>query len=426
MEKGKFSKKYKVLTKKDIIDSSGKRILNHKLDESTTHSMKKAINIISIDPDKSETYGSASFKELQFASDIDVYEETNCCTTKEAINKLSKQIKELVKRVEDVKKYFFVELKAGLDNRYNIYLGYYCPFSKKILDYRPMEIKEQIKKLYDTKLLNKVEYDECIKILSSKEIDKYHFDILFDLLREHRIVRWSGEDILKGYKMLPLDVKMTLEESLTYPTVCKVDIWANVNKKMVELSNFFIIYEKNKEGFTVPLAGSNIIKDLQQEIIKFGTGLQYKPYKCAKRLWSLCVAIQDIETIQALTPLFNSDGSRVNQVISEIDLLTKMFSVIDKKDLPLDTMFNQIDQFKYTLSFVNNIKLNKNIFEKIDYIIENQSKLSMDKIIKELDDMKNHLKPLLDKFTISYLQSKKLDPIPLRFFDKLITDDCKP
>ncbi len=400
--------------KNDLINPSP--ILEKKDKKSLTTSIHKAIRLVSIDPDEVELFGSFAFKDLKFPTDIDLIEYYHgCCTVEEVSKKSAKEIQNLTKKVINEKGYYVSELKAGIDAIYDIDLGNY---TKNVLtNWDAVEVNEQIKELLDKKLLTQQEYDD-MHVLVKPDIKNLEYEKLHDMVREKYIIRWDEKDILAGYKMLEGNRKRTLSDSLHDKTPVKLDIWAPINNKYIEVTNFFILSSKNQYLNTTEkdLEKSSILKSLINEAVKFASGIHYKPYKMAKRLWSIALFIKDIDTLKLITPLLNSDASRLNQIIGDVSVIILMIDKI--KYPPYEFLLNEMDNFKTPLSNVTDIKVDTNaIFSKIDLIVNNHKHIDKNKLFIILGYIKQTLQDAVNSYALDYMKKVNLYPIPQHFLN---------
>jgi hypothetical protein len=99
---------------------------------------------------------------------------------------------------------------------------------------------------------------------------KAGLDYRFPEDRNKYIIRWSSNDVLAGLKILDGGVVKTLVDALDDPTVVKFDIWAPIEGRYVEVSNFMILQMVDKDGNVTFLNGiqpdyvSSIINDIRQ------------------------------------------------------------------------------------------------------------------------------------------------------------------
>lgn len=389
-------------------------LLERKNPNSYSNDIHDAINIISIDPEETEVFGSFAFKALKFPTDLDLLEEVKgCCSKEDVINKVEKEIKNVVKRIMKSKDSYVSELKAGLDKVYMIDLG---EFKKNILsnfDYE--QVGEDVTNLYENGYLTEEEYNEIMKYVKPN-ITNIQYQHLFDLLRDKWIIRWNDSEILKGKKELSNGREITLNQALYDKTLIKLDMWAPINNRYVEVTNFFILRSIDKQGNEEDInLELDIIPDLVEEVLKFMSGLFYKPYKYAKRLWSLSLAIRDIETIKLITPLLNSDASKLNIINSDISVIVGMIERIKKP--PINFLVKEIDNFKNIISNISSIKLQEDkLYKEIEYIVDNYFKMEKDDFIARLNRIKEYLQSEINEYALTYMKGVGLYPLPEKFY----------
>lgn len=389
-------------------------LLDRKNPNSYSSDINNAIKIISIDPEETEVFGSFSFKALKFPTDLDLLEEVEgCCNKEDIVNETEKDIKDVVRKIMKSKDSYVSELKAGLDKIYMIDLG---EFKKNILtgfDYKKVAL--QLDQLRKYGFLTDDEFDEVIQYVKPN-ITNLEYQKLFDFIRNKFIIRWNQDEIIKGKKSLPNNRTITLNDALYDKTLVKLDMWAPINNRYVEVTNFFVIRSVDKSGHKEDVnLELDIIPDLLEEVLKFMSGLYYKPYKYAKRLWSLALAIRDIETIKLITPLLNSDASRLNVINNDISVIIGMIENISKP--PIHFLIKEIDNFKNIIGNISSIKLKEDqLFEQIDDIVQNYYKMEKEKFIESLEAIKDYLQEEINQYALNYMKSVNLYPLPEKFY----------
>jgi len=196
-------------------------------------------------------FGSATYRIQKYPGDLDVHEVfTGCCDIKSVINKFEKILKNIVKNEESKPEHYVVEVKAGLDQRYDIDVGRLLNGRFYIND---KEIKKKLKYFEQNNLLNEKEIKQIKNVLKKEYPNQNDYDTVYNILRERKILRWTADEILKGYKILPGDKKITLNKALYSKTFAKIDVIALINGKFVEITNFFILMYEDRKGKLHPI-----------------------------------------------------------------------------------------------------------------------------------------------------------------------------
>jgi len=117
--------------------------------------MVEIVNTISDDPAESNTVGSASYAAFKYPSDIDLFSVMNeyAVTKEKALDQFQKKIKNIIRKVQNAKGFFFSDFKCGSDERY-----FWEKDSKAYLG-------SNIFKLLKDGLINDTDYKELLSYL---------------------------------------------------------------------------------------------------------------------------------------------------------------------------------------------------------------------------------------------------------------------
>lgn len=381
------------------------QIISNKLPSSYPKYAIENMNLVSIDKERSIPIGTFSYAATLYPSDIDVFESVKYGHSEnEVVDFFAKSIQKIVYEISRRKYYYILEVKVGIDYRYDF----------KIQD---LEAMTRINKLYSNHLLS----DEDIIILNDDP------EVANDLLRKHSVLRWSVRDIIIGYKPLPGGVVMSLHDAIRAKSQINIEVIGLINGKFTDLSNFFVLIYTDKNGREhVVNASQELISDfptfftkqLRANIKK----LYYSPifhdyYKLIKRYWSYGRFTKDQQLIEKILPIVNSSLAIVGQKKSEITTLVKLVEHTRLRDVPMDSFKNQVSNIKLSLAGVLGLdnETKQYIDEQIDTIV-NQD-LSPDKIINILDGVKEILKEYSSEKAFQYLQSVGLAPPPDKYIN---------
>lgn len=394
-------------------------ILQTRNKKSFNKDILRAVKVLSIDPDMSQVFGSANYKMQPYPGDVDTSEvvEFNG-NMNDAINYLEIELKKIVKNIFDIDGYYITEIKAGLDNDFDI-LDVGKLVKGKIIGYDPLTIIKALKSLYDYKLLTLKELDEFLSFVVPN-IKKEHFEELYNMARNKLILRWSAAEFLRGYKIMYPNRRISLNEALHSKTMVKIDMLAPINNKYIEVTNFYILQYIDKNGKVrfVNLDDNhfkNVIPSLAVEIDKlYYNSIFYNPLKMAKRMWSMSRIRKDMPSIEKLTPLLRSDAGLLAQMNSELETVIMIFERVNT--LPYSILFSQLNDMKGRLEGIIQIKLDTiKLFDLIDSVTSGD--LSREQSIKSLKEFKKYIKDKMIKFAEVYLKKVKMLPPPSKFLD---------
>lgn len=328
-------------------------MIKKKLISSYSIPVNKAIHLITFEPGV-EPVGSFAYKIL-FPGDIDLREQiTECCDKNEAVQKIANDIKLIVRRLISEPGYYLADFKAGLDKRY--------PKS-----------------------------------------------------RDSFILRWDEADIIKGYKILPGGIKYTLEEALMDPTIVKLDMWAPINGRYVEVSNFMILMYEDEMGNVELLNGPqpDYIQSIKEDIQTYFSKESLNAFKATKRMMLLAKAFDDNKNLEKILPLINSGAGLLYQVVSDMNTISEMVEKLGNR-APYEYLFREIDNFKERLSYIYEFTFDEIMVDmKINNIVMN--KLIGAQLIEQLDQITKYLLQILNETTLMYDKVNGLYPPPLMY-----------
>src|SRR5271166_2550978 len=147
---------------------------------------------------------------------------------------LTKQFQKIVSNILKSDNFFYSEIKAGLDKRYKFDIGN-LENNKYILS---QEMNTIPKDLFDNGLLEKNEMKAIDHILRKGNLDGNDYDIISNLFRDHYVLRWTSNDIIKGYHKVK-GMTYYLQDVILDKTPLKIDmIMVTVEDRFLEVTNF--------------------------------------------------------------------------------------------------------------------------------------------------------------------------------------------
>lgn len=134
-------------------NSNFNKIVALKPASSYTKEAMKDIKLLSFNKDGLATpFGSYSYRIQKYPGDIDLLENFDgCCSKKEILDRLEKEIKLVVKRINSNRVHYISEFKMGLDERFKVNIG---KLSEGIYTPNKNEINRKKKELYDAGLIS--------------------------------------------------------------------------------------------------------------------------------------------------------------------------------------------------------------------------------------------------------------------------------
>lgn len=379
---------------------------------SWTQSQISNIKLLSLRKNElSQTFGSAIYRMQKYAADLDLQDIfVEATTVDDVVDIFVRKIKKIVKDIKKEKLHYFSEFKAGLDLRYDVDVG---PIFNGT--YRPnLDLIN-----FPKKLLNKEEIKIINKILSMNNPGENEYDILYNIFRERKVLRWTEKEIIAGKKELFGGKKMALQDALKMKSYVKIDMISFVNNQFVEITDFYILvsHDENK-NITINLDYDyldqdevNRVKDFQlrNDIEKFFfSDYYYSPFKCSKRMWGYSRSFGLDDSVKALYPLVSGDISYLYQLTTEIGTILRVSEL--RKSPPQKYIDNAIDLINHKLA--NILVMNDENLFTANHLIRAFLKKHNYEILKELQ---KYLKDITNRSTIIMLNKIGYNPPPNRF-----------
>jgi len=379
-------------------------LIRGKLQSSYPDFATENFHLVSINKDNSMPIGTYSYAYTMYPSDYDVYENVvKGHNTDDVVNFFEKSLKHLVQNIMTKQYYWILEVKVGIDNRYNF----------KITD---DDATIRINCLRQHNLFN----DEDIEILMSGDEE-----LANELLRKYSVLRWSPEEILNGSKNLPGAESISLNDAIRAKSQINIEIIALINNKFTDLSNFFVLGYTDKLGntYAVNLPQDNITNFAHYQVQNLGKNIEklyyskynHDYYKMIKRYWSLGRFIKNKQLINKILPIINSRLALAGQKRSEIKTLINLIKHTHLQGVPMNVFDNQIQNLKASLTSI--IELGYDIIDAINYDLDSvtDGQLSPDEKINVLENVKDILNRYVSKNTLAFLKKVKLAPPPKKY-----------
>jgi len=345
----------------------------------------RAINIV----------GSMALRSQIYAGDYDAdeYVETYGDRTL-ALKDLAKKFKKIVQDILDTPVTYIGDIKSGSIEEWKV-IGE---------TYNYEESRKKLKELHSEKIISDSEYREGLAVLKPR-LSKLQLLQARHALR-YNIIRWTPQEVLKGYKILVDGRKFALEESFQTPTITKLDVVAWVQNS--RFTDFSIIYQFKHGGVLLNPGMRDIESALRENIYLLKHEGNY--FKMAKRMFALAKYKKYEKQLQVLSFLFNGDAGRLYHVYGDVGTLISM--VENTGTLPYSRIEFEIDQFKGRLSnigFPKYLEDEKKILELIDELIEiRKSTYTKEHLLELLNKLKTRLYELLTFYAKRYLKEHGL------------------
>lgn len=343
--------------------------------DSYTFSLNKVLEVVTIQKGTLPV-GSFKYNIHKYPGDVDIFEKVDtCCSLKDAKEKVAMEIQQMIKRIRASQDIYLGDFKAGKDERFEINIGKWSEITTEnpeptLSNYNVKAIKREVQELRDEKLISLDEFNQFQTLI----VDNPTFDEwqdLSDALRDHTVLRWTSSDLIQGFITLPGAVKLSLEDAIAQKTLVKVDVWARINGRYMEVTNFFMLTASDNKGKKLiqltqelPDYGKSIARD----VIFYSSPDHKKTLKALKRLWSLALFRDDFALAARISPLFSSRAAALHQINGEAEVLAMMLRKLP--DPPLAQIMEQIDSFKPRIDQLNELsEKNEELFQMINDIV---------------------------------------------------------
>ena len=353
--------------------------------------------------------GSFKYIVHEYPADIDLFETYHtCCNTVEAARDVTAKIKNIFKKIKNDKNTYLGDFKAGYDERYKIDIG--CIKGSKLSGYNPFKIRSKITSIHEYKLLSNEDMRKWLnKVIDSPSVSEYRD--LEQAIRSKYVVRWTLDDVLKGYVTLPFGKIFKLEDAIASKSIVKIDIWRCLNNRYVEITNWYMITYKDADGSTKYLTSKpgDYEGSLMKDIEHYQSEQTQKYMKLAKRLWNYAVLKKNKTLMSTLYPLFSSGASKMYQILGELETIQKILLKISKPHM--DLIIANIEDWKTRIGTIMGDVLPifeaHSIFTKIDKIIENKNNIPA--ILHSLEDIEVKLNLYVNRYVLLYFKRNRIN-----------------
>ena len=395
------------------------RYMEAKSISSFPKSVENEIKLLSFDPKMlANAFGSFTIRVQKYPGDIDLVDEWIPPTGKkftrnQVVRMFHNSLQRIVRSIVDSRQHYYSEIKLGLDLRYDIDIGQ-CVNGKYTVSKNLLS--DSIRLLNEGLLSN----SELVKIelvwKHRKNADEDFYDIIHDLFRQHRILRWTSDEILIGIKHLPQNESITLDEAINIDTIAKVDEIAIIGGRFVEITNIFWLHYNDGTEIKAIETQADPEISLKDEIEKlYYSDMYYNPFKCIKRMFAYgrTNKKEHQRLLEILLPFISSNTSQMYQIKSELDTIVLL---LDKFQNPSPiTIQNQIDFTKERLSTI--IEFRPEVIEIFNSLINDFENASTK--YRKIDILKDIMKILsahINFETITFMNRAGINP-PSKIID---------
>ena len=343
----------------------------------------KNIELISFNNLTPSILGSSSLKSSLYNSDYDLFSRIKYNSFSEAKEKIPYYFKKIVERLNSNPKIFFMDFKAGFDPKL----------------YQTLNNIKNIKLFYkkNKRYLTEEQNKEINKINNLDELKEY--------TRSIYTLRWSIDNLKKGYKILSKNRKISFIEAITgYKSVIKIDILSFIDSELVEMSNLFEFYIGN-ESLNIS-KDSNILIGIKEDIKNYWE--DNKKIKALKRLFSIAKITKQYKLVKQLIKIFNSNLGLLYKTNNDLKNIIDLIENGNKEKLIKNkyNINNFIQILKQRLSNIYEFEFSNSYFKDLDKITKIKTLKGK---IKSLEKIVNEFTKILNKETYNYLKQNKIN-----------------
>jgi len=389
-------------------------------------------------------YGSSMYKISLYAGDLDCMEYVHESDPNLIVKRLQQIVYDIEYNnknsktlIEEKRFYTIGDIKCGIDDRFDIDLGYVK--NMKIMNYDPKKIIKQIDALkkymsvqdYEIIVSKLLHEDDSIDHESSKlKISPKYTPAISQWLDVNewfynkKIIRWTPDDILKGHVMHN-DKKFHLKDSIKNG-MCKIDMIYNNVGTYMEVSNLFIFTINGKMNLDDDK--TKLIEDVKNAIFEKFFAYNINVLKGFKLCYTLCKLEGYDKYMIMINKLLVGDFGKIGKIMSELATCSDILKYTDIKNINtvlFDVIENTIFSIDYIISSLTMFDLS-DITSVITRIIDIYHSIDTAKRITEerielikstLDALKKTLMEWLNKNMIEYTLNNDLLPINKKFLN---------
>jgi hypothetical protein len=371
------------------------------------------IKLVTLDPRMPPNLvGSFKYIIHEYPADIDMFEAyVHDGSISSTGHYVAERFASIAQNIKNMKGVYLGDFKAGVDERFEVDIGYINPSSGKLVGYHPTKIRERIINIHERGLLADNEADEWLRavVLVPSILEYLDLDAL---IRKKYVIRWTVDELIAKKKTLAFGKIIKLETAVLQKSIIKIDIWARLQKRFMEITNFYDLRYRNNTGEVAinldASSASSYESSLVGDLHHYSNLELGKAMKLTKRLWLYAIMKKDQHLLRSLYPLFGSGAAKMYQILGEIETIENILAKV-KKPVIRDILENMED-WKARLGTITNDILPGHIAYEIFKRI-NASLMSKNKkdILNTLDYLSDKLTIYVNKYVIEYLKKARVN-----------------
>ncbi len=352
------------------------------------------LKLLQVDPEEPNMriVGSYAYRGPLYPSDIDLFEPIEGTSKEKTLQIFTHGIQKVVHGLVHRKGHYFLELKAGVDPRYNLNLGEIKGESYFMNPTLPSEIE----RLFQEGLLSQKETTEIIE-----NMNIFNYEHIRQIIRKHYILRWNATEISRGYKNLPKQSdKVYLEQAIDTPnSVINMELIAIIKGQIYDESNFFVLTYVDKGKHLAINAPQQSIDDfntffrqvLKKDMYRFMSPIEYNPFKSLKRMLTYSYFTHNLELFKTISKITDSVLGQIYQTKGQLGVIVRLLET--GKPIPIRIIKNQLDMLKFRLG--NFTFIDSGLLDLLNQKINGLYHSAFDpegtiKVIKTIQDLLSH------------------------------------
>lgn len=359
--------------------------------------------------------GSMSIKSQQYAGDYDMIENvnTNYKSDTTAIEQLVKDFQHIINGLLVKKNIYIGDIKAGIIPEWQVIPDEARIENGRVVGFDKSKVINKVLELQSQKVLSKSEGGMILESLSSRKTHPPSPEEFLALKKDVKphLIHWTPAEVIAGYTTLPTGRHYSLSEAFASPTIVKLDVIAYVqNNRYTDFSIIYLLFNRGKPLNKVDM--SNDIDSIKQDLEAYYVLGNY--FKALKRMFSLARKYKDTKTIEKLNTILNSDLGRLYSIISDIGTLQYLLE--NESHLSIERIRYELDQFRGRLGNVYTVKTPDKVLEELLRLEDlPRTQVGRSTLEKVLSDIEQQLEDLLNKGAKKVGNDAGLFPIPSKY-----------
>lgn len=361
-----------------------------------SHDALQVLNAMSLTGGKHlNIVGSMSLRSQIYAGDYDAYEVVHSKgDLSDALRSLVSKFKDVIRKLQDLPYTYIGDIKSGSIESWKVLTE----------PYNYHDAQKKLKQLRADNIITQDEYYQAKKHIRPN-LSRFEKLEALQAIRFH-IIRWSPEEVLKGFKILRDGRKFKLEDAFQSPTITKIDAVSWVQNS--RFTDFSVIYEFHHNDTILNPAMKDIEESIRENIYVLRQNGNY--FKMAKRMFALAKYKGYTRELRILSGMFNGDLGRLYHVYGDLGTLESLIE--SNRSLPFTKIEFEIDQFKSRLSNVglpDYLKDEDVIFSTLEKMIQlRKESYTREQLLNLVGKLKDSLYELLSKNAKIYLEDHDL------------------